>query len=293
MAKFVFSAFADEAANEFSEQIRALKENDIHYIEPRSANGTSVLSQTPEEWRELRRMLDEADIRVYSFGSPIGKFSIDEDFETHLTDFRRALDCAHALGTDKIRMFSFFVPQDRLLECRDEVMRRMSIMLDMAEEAGITLCHENESRIYGQMPNEVEDLLDTLPKLEGIFDAANYRMNNADVLCGIDVTLKRLAYVHVKDAIYETQTIVPAGEGEGRYAEVLAKIDAATDETVVLTLEPHLFLFDAYKQIDAHELRGKYAFKNKREAFDFAVRALEKLLTENGYRKGENAVWSK
>ena len=66
-----------------------------------------------------------------------------------------------------------------------------------------------------------------------------------------------------------------------------------TDKVVYLTLEPHLFLFDAYKLIDNHELKGKYTFKNNSESFDFAANALKNLLVENGYKKEGNNAWIK
>jgi len=50
---------------------------------------------------------------------------------------------------------------------------------------------------------------------------------------------------------------------------------------------------NAYKDIDEHELKGKYTFKNNREAFDFAVNALKKLLKEHGYERNGNNEWIK
>lgn len=293
MAKFVLSAFADEAGSSLDEQISALIENDIQYIEPRNINSKPILTLTDEELYDVKRELDKNGIRVNSLGSPIGKFPIEESFEKHLPDFYRALDVCDILGTKNIRMFSFFVKQDKLKENRDEVIRRLKIMAEIAQKRGIRLCHENESAIYGQMPNEVKDILEAVPEIFAIFDPANYRMNDADTIEGINVSLDRLAYLHIKDAIFAKQIIVPAGEGEGKIGEVLDIVNESTDELIYLTLEPHLFLFDAYKLIDEHELKGKYQFKNNRESFDFAVKALEELLISRGYKKGDNAVWKK
>ena len=293
MAKFVLSAFADEAGSSLNEQITALVENGIPYIEPRNIDSKPILTLTNEELYNVKAELDKHGIKVNSLGSPIGKFPIEEDFEKHLPDFYRALDVCDILGTKNIRMFSFFVTQDKLAENRDEVIRRLSIMADIAKERGIRLCHENESAIYGQMPCEVKDVLESVPELYAIFDPANYRMNDADTIEGINVSLDKLAYLHIKDAIFAQQIIVPAGEGEGKIGEVLDIVNEATDELIYLTLEPHLFLFDAYKLIDEHELKGKYQFRNNRESFDFAVKALEELLISRGYKKGANAIWEK
>ena len=293
MAQFVFSAFADEAGSTLAEQIKALKENGIKYIEPRNIDGKGILTLTEDELYAVKAELDKNGIKVNSLGSPIGKYNIDAPFEDHLKDFKKALKACKILGTDKMRMFSFFVTQDRLSECRDEVIRRLKVMCEMAKEEGITLCHENESCIYGQMPCEVRDLLSEISELGGIFDPANYRMNNADVIDGIEATLINFKYLHIKDAIYDAQAIVPAGEGEGRIAEIIDRVNGHTDALVYLTLEPHLHIFDAYKDIDDHELKGKYSFNSNREAFDFAVNALAQLLNNNGYVKDDNGIWKK
>ena len=143
------------------------------------------------------------------------------------------------------------------------------------------------------MTAEVRDLLESVPKLGGIFDAANYRMNDGDVIDGINATLINFKYMHIKDAIFESQTIVPAGEGEGKIGEIIDIVNEKIDGTVYLTLEPHLHVFDAYKDIDEHELKGKYTFKNNREAFDFAVNALKNLLIKHGYERNGNNEWIK
>ena len=293
MAKFILSAFADEAGTTLDEQIAALKRNEIDYIEPRNINGKPILTLTDDELKYVKSELDRNGIRVNSLGSPIGKYPITEPFDKHLIDFYRALEVCKILDTDKMRMFSFFTKQSELAERRDEVIYRLREMCRIAKENGITLCHENESEIYGQNPKEMLDIMENVEGIKGIFDPANYRMNNCDVMAGIDATLINLAYLHIKDAIFESQIIVPAGDGEGRIAEILDIVDNATEEVVYLTLEPHLFLFDAYKIIDNHELKGKYTFNNNSESFDFAVNALKALLSENGYKKDGNNVWKK
>ena len=293
MAQFIFSAFADEAGATLEEQITALQENGIKYIEPRNINKKSILDYSESELAEIEKQLSAAGIKVNSLGSPIGKYNIRDDFEPHFEQFKKALTACKILKTDKMRMFSFFVEQSEIDTYRDEVIKRMTAMTEEAKNHGIMLCHENESRIYGQMPEQVDDLLNNVPELYGIFDPANYRMNDADVIHGIEATLRNFAYMHIKDAIYSTQTILPAGEGEGKIAEIIDIINERHNGLVYLTLEPHLHLFDAYKDIDDHALKGKYQFKTNREAFDFAVKALEALMIKNGYRKDETAIWKK
>ncbi len=293
MAKFILSAFADEAGSTLAEQISALRDNGIDFIEPRNIGGRGILSFSDDEIIEIKEELDKSGIKVSSLGSPIGKYPIEADFLPHLEDTKRALEIARLLDTKNIRMFSFFVKQNELAKFRDEVISRLHEMCRLADEYGIALCHENESLIYGEKPTEVSELISAVPSLYGIFDPANYRMNNADVYLGIEATLKRFRYMHVKDAIFDSQTIVPVGEGEGKIAEIINIINERVEGEVYLTLEPHLHIFDAYSGIDEHELRGKYSFSSSREAFDFAADALKNLLTANGYERNIKNQWIK
>ena len=292
MAEFFFSAFADEAADDLAGQIAALKRNGIGYIEPRFIDKKGILNLTEEELFEMKKQLDAADIKVGSLGSPIGKYPIEDPFEIHLEDFKKALRAAKILGTDKIRMFSFFHKETSLADARAEVMRRLSVMAEMAKAEGITLCHENESLIYGEQPAEVKDILESVPALGGIFDAANFVMEGANAMEGAKATLPSLRYIHIKDAHHASQTILPAGEGEGQILDVLDLVNETYDRPIMLTLEPHLNQFTAFASIDTHELKGKYSFKDNTESFDFAVKALEALLTKGGYKK-EDGRWKK
>ena len=293
MAKFVLSAFADEAGNDLSDQINALTENGIGFIEPRNIGGKGILELSDEELYAIKQELDRNGIKVNSIGSPIGKYPIEDDFDSYIPKVIRSFEVAKILGTNLIRMFSFFVEQDELEKWENEVIRRLTVMAELAEKHGITLCHENESKIYGQEPKEVAKLLRAVPTMKGIFDPANYRMNGADPIEGIEATLINLKYIHVKDAVYSKQMIVRAGHGEGRIGEVIDKVNGLTDDIVYLTLEPHLHVFEAYKNIDDHELVNEISYANQREAFDAAALALKELLTKHGYKEDNKGQWIK
>lgn len=299
MARFILSAFADEASPILDEQIRALKENGITHIEPRIIEGRGIITLTDEELREIREKLDRAGITVGSLGSPIGKFSIEDDFDGQLQAFDRALTACEILGTRRMRIFSFFLPRDEMPKHRDEVMRRLSVMVRIAGERGITLCHENEAKIYGQMPEDVEDILKSVEGIKGIFDAANYCVVGGDPVRGVDVTLPHLEYLHIKDALMDGapgtengMVIVPAGLGHGHIGEALDKVNAAIDGDVILTLEPHLYSANSLKGVESRSIGGIVAYDTERDAFDAGVAALRKLLCDYGYSE-KNGKYTK
>ena len=291
MAKFVISAFADEASDLLDLQIKALKRNNLNGIEPRSMSG-NMIKKSDAELLEISHRLKENGILISSLGSPIGKYDIKADFSPHLEEFYRAISACKILGCENMRIFSFFVPENELDTYRDEVFKRMEKFLSIAKDEGVRLCHENEAKIYGEHPDRVQDLLDNLDGLFGIFDGANYVVRGLDPVHGYNVTHSKLEYMHVKDAIAETRQIVPVGMGDGEYQYAIEKANLSTDKTVFLTVEPHLKAFLAYNSIDDRELKTKLSFENSDESFDFAVTSLKKLLTELGYKE-ENYVWTK
>ncbi len=292
MAKFLLSAFADEASDELSGQIAALKRNGLRLIEPRSVNG-GIIDKSEDELQKIHTALESEGITLSALGSPIGKYKIEDDFEPYLDTFKKALRACKILNAERMRVFSFFTPQQSLAKHRDEVIRRMSVLCEMAEKEGVTLCHENESEIYGQNPAEVRDLLSSVAPLRGIFDAANYVMNDCDPLEGFEVTLPKLEYLHIKDARRDEKAMTPAGMGDGCYREVLKKVDETTDRTVILTIEPHLHIFSQYKSIDKHNLKTELTFDSSDKAFDCAVGAVKNMLSELGFTEREDKIWTK
>ena len=291
MAKFILSAFADEASKKLTGQIGALHRNDIPYLEPRSIEGP-ILSKTRSQLQEIRRTLDLNGIRVYSLGSPIGKYPVEKPFDRHWEQFLKALDTCHILGTERMRIFSFYTKQEELAQYRSTVLDRLNAMVERAAQEGILLCHENESSIYGQNPAQVRDILQNVPGLRGIFDAANLLMNDQDPMEGFEATADKLEYLHMKDCISSLRSTIPVGCGEGRYDEILQKVDAMTDGTVTLTLEPHLFGFSAYKLIDRHDLKVAVKYASADEAFDAAAAAVKNTLRKIGFRQ-EGSVWTR
>ena len=88
-------------------------------------------------------------------------------------------------------------------------------------------------------------------------------------------------YFHIKDVVYATGELVPAGEGDGEIDTLIRMLD----RDAVFTIEPHLKVFDSYAEIDGEEMKHKFHFESNGEAFDAAVVAIKKLILENGYKE--------
>src|SRR6059058_5943605 len=184
---FTLSAFADEISPDPQQQVDVLSGCGVRHIELRSILKTNVLDLTDAQVRELKSLLDRHGFRLSAIGSPIGKVKIDEPFEPHLQRFKRAIELCKVFDTKNIRIFSYYLTEHgEWDDWRRDVLDRMWDKLRLAEKAGVRLLHENEHRIYGDDPERVKDLMETVieqldsPCFAAVYDPANY------VVCGYD-----------------------------------------------------------------------------------------------------------
>ncbi|MBQ1942819.1 MAG: sugar phosphate isomerase/epimerase [Clostridia bacterium] len=283
-------AFSDEADASLAGQIAALKDNGICLTELRSVSGKNVKDFTVEEAREIAAELAKNGISVWSIGSPLGKTDVTTDFGEYEKEIRHVCEIAQVFGAKNVRLFSFF----NAYEEEEEVVRRMRAMAKILAEYGLTPCHENEKEIYGDTAARVIALLDKVPTLSSVYDPANFVQVGEEDGAALLELQRRAKYFHIKDASKKTEAIVPAGKGDGGIPAIVARIaakEADQEQDVVLTLEPHLALFDGYAQIDNTELKHEYRFDSATEAFSAAANALKGILTANGYQEIAGGIW--
>ncbi len=284
MAKFVFSAFADEAGKTLAEQIEALRANGMTLIEPRGLDEGNISDYTPAMARELRARLDDAGIGISAIGSGYGKIRITDDFEPHFEKFRQTVEVANVLGAKRIRMFSFYMPagEDPAVY-KDEVFRRLERFADYARENGVWCCHENEKGIYGDVTERCLEILSAFRgRILGVFDPANFIQCGVKPLEAWEVLAPYIEYMHVKDARFADGGVVPPGKGDGNVAEILRRFGEKDGEKI-LTLEPHLKVFsglDALETVSGSvfSVTEEYAYPSNRAAFDAAAAALREIL---------------
>ena len=239
---FVLSGFADEISPILAMQLDVFEELEIGYLELRGVWDKNVLKLSDDEAGKVKSELEKRDMKVSAIGSPIGKIKIDDPFEPHLDQLRRAIELAEYFECEYIRTFSFFVPEGKADDYRSQVMERLGALLAEAEGHPVTLLHENERHIYGDIPRRCRDILETLdsPQLRMTFDPANF------VMCGVrpfsegyDMLKDYIEYVHIKDALMAEKRVVPAGHGDGQVRELLRALQGRGFDGF-LSLEPHL-----------------------------------------------------
>ncbi len=284
MVDFTLCGFIDEAATDLAGQVRALQANRMEWVDVRQVDGVNVADFSPEKARAVRAALDAAGVRVACVGSPIGKVPLRDPEAPHLDRLRRVCATAHALGTRRIRMFSFFLPEGTpRADLTDEVVDRLGRLLDVADAEGCTLYHENERDIYGETWEQCLTLHRALgPRLRAIHDGGNYVLVGSDPLAAMDALLDWVDYLHVKDARTAGMTIVPPGLGDARYPEVLRRY-ASRPAPHFLALEPHLTVFAGRASLEKKSAATPtaadgFAYPDAETAFAAAAEALRALL---------------
>jgi len=271
-------AFADEASPRLKNQIAAMQRNHLSGLEIRNTDYGNVSGLSLAQAREIKGMLDDAGLVIWSCGSPMGKIPITGDFSAHLDAFRRTLDIAHALDAENIRMFSFYVPEGQdPIPFKNQVMDYLGAFVQAAEGSGIDLCHENEKGIYGDIAPRCKEIFDTHPTLKCVFDPANFIQSGQETLSAWAMLKGHVKYMHIKDALPSGQ-VVPAGKGAGRLPEILADYRAMGGRH--LSIEPHLKIFEGLSQLEGGKRPAidDFAYPTADAAFDTACSALKFLL---------------
>lgn len=279
MTNIILSAFADEYADSFEEQLLGLCKLGISHIEIRHVNKKNISVLTKAEVLEVKELLDKYGIKVSAIGSPLGKIKLDGDIDGHIETAKKVFEYANILGAKFIRVFSFYAPAGKnIIDMRDEVFSALGRLLEVAKEYGVVLCHENEAMIYGDIPARCRELLDAFPDLACVYDMGNFVLEGVDPYPEAYRLLKdRIAYFHIKDAL-SAGAIVPPGCGEAKIAEILAEHKKDADCDFFVSLEPHLELFSGLNALVGRSFENPYKYPDAKTAFADAAEKLKQLI---------------
>ena len=274
------SGFSDEISKEIVTQFEVLNKLNIKYFEPRGIDGKNISTLTDEEVLELKAKMEQYGIKVSSIGSPIGKIKLTDSFEEHFEVFKRVVKTAKMLDAKYIRMFSFYHEggDEWTAEERAQVIDRLKKMIAYAEEQDVILLHENEKAIYGDTADRCIDLMKELygPHFKAVFDPANFVQCGQDTKYAYENLKDYVAYMHIKDALFEDGKVVPAGCGDGNVEYVLnALMESGYDG--FLSLEPHLGSFEGLANLELDD-KMEGLPKGGEGTFTLAYRALCEIL---------------
>ena len=230
MAKL--SAFADEVADGFLEQVKYLAAERVGYIEIRFVNKKNIMDLTDDELNVAKKQMTDYGLKVSAIGSPIGKVKIDEPFGPHLDKFKHAVELALFFEAPYIRMFSYYAPEGQNIDdYRDQVMKRMAAKVEIIKNIDVIMVHENETDIYGHTAENCVDIVKTInsPKLRLVYDPGNFvwgQKTTDNVTTCWPLMKPYVSHIHIKDwKVGEDIGSIP-GEGDGQIRELLAELAA-------------------------------------------------------------------
>jgi sugar phosphate isomerase/epimerase len=241
-ASFTVSGFGDEIAADPAEQLDALAGLQIRHLDLRGAWDRNILDFTDEDVRAVQAVLTQKGATVAVIASPIGKSQISGPASYEIERLDNAIRLARAFGTPLIRIFSHYHEGIPHAACRDDVVARLSHWAGIADGAGVTLLLENEGDLWGDTPDRLVDLFGAVnsPALRLTLDTGNFASLG---VASYDEAYPKLApwlsHIQIKDVQTASHTVVPAGQGDGQIAQVLAAA-RADGYRGYLSLEPHL-----------------------------------------------------
>ncbi len=304
MSKITISGFYDEISGSLEKQIAVLHELGEHYMCPRNVDGKNIADYTFEEFeKNVYPTLKKEGIKFSSIGSPIGKVGIDDEegFAKQKKQLVELVKIAKLMECRYIRIFSFFYGDRKPEESSEKVIARLKELLAIVKGSGVKLMHENEKKIYGDVPSRVLEIFNAINDEDFVlcFDASNYIQCDVNPKEAFDTLKDLVVYYHIKDcSTYKVE--VPVGTGEGHYEYIIGELVKRGYEGFA-TLEPHTFkyavmkplvyfvpfvkfamkdYFKAFRLIDKKMHRGYFACASRKTVFLWQYNNLKKLISE-------------
>ena len=271
---------------------------------PRNIDDKNIADYTLEEFEEkIYPVLKKENVHFSSIGSPIGKVGIDDEegWEKQKKQLAELVKIARLMQCKYIRVFSFFYGDKKPEDCLQKVIARLKEMLAIVKGSGVKLLHENEKKVYGDVPQRVLEIYNAINDEDFVlcFDASNYVQCDVNPKEAFDMLKDYVVYYHIKDCSkYKVE--VPVGTGEGCYTYILSELKARGYEGF-MTLEPHTFkyavmkplvyfvpfvkfgmknYFKAFRLIDKKMNRCYFACASRKQVFLWQYNNLKKLLAE-------------
>jgi len=230
------AVFTDEVSQDLDTAIRLAVRHRLDGVEIRTVWSKPVQHLTAEEVGRIRRALDEHGLSVAAIASPVFKCELDDDAanQEHLDYLRNCIRIGRELGTDIIRVFTFWKhgPSQPIW---GRIKRRFREAVPMAEEAGVVLGVENEHTTYCATAAETKQFVTEIgsPAVRAVWDPCNEVYADEGVTPypdAYEMVKPFIAHVHVKDGARDPKTgiarVTPVGDGDvdwkGQLRDLLA-----------------------------------------------------------------------
>ncbi|MHB9110377.1 MAG: sugar phosphate isomerase/epimerase family protein [Armatimonadota bacterium] len=241
-----FSGISDEAGSSIAKQIAAHKELGWDSLELRLIDGTNLTLIDDAAFEKVFEAVTAAGMTVCCFASALGNWSrpVRGDFELDINELKTAIPRMQRFGTKYIRIMSWVQGEASDDEWRDEAVKRLKVMAQLAADGGIVLLHENCTGWGGESPEHSLELLERVgnPALKLMYDTGNVFAHRQDPIDFVTKVMDHVLHVHIKDGKLgdEGKSVYAyPGEGACRVSNVI-RLFFENGYDGGFSIEPHL-----------------------------------------------------
>ena len=248
---FTLGVISDEISQDLEIVIETAKDYDLDSVEIRSVWDVRVQNLTDEHLKKLKKELDDAGLKVSSVASPFLKCDIDneEEYQEHISIFRRCIEIGRQLETDIVRGFTFWRKEGLrgLPKYWSRLVEKFSLPTEIAEREGVTLAVENEQSCFIGTGTDLARFLKEIDSknVKAIWDPGNAYYDEAREQAypvGYEAVKPWIVHMHLKDVVIDKETgkprCVPIGTGE---VDIQGQLKALKEDgyTGCVSLETH------------------------------------------------------
>jgi sugar phosphate isomerase/epimerase len=218
LRRFKLGAISDGFSQDFEEALRVMKGYGLSWVEIRKVWGIYNTEASPGQVQRLKDLLRKLDFKVSILDTALYKCALpgtkplvgEKDpypYSAQMDLLKRAMERAHALGTDKLRGFTFWrVAEPEKVSPR--IAEELGKAAEVARAAGIRLLLEDEGSCNVGTGHELARILKMVPapNLGANWDVGNgYWHGEVPFPDGYQALDKqRLWHLHVKGVQCET-----------------------------------------------------------------------------------------
>ncbi|SEN86922.1 sugar phosphate isomerase/epimerase [Paenibacillus sp. OV219] len=249
----------DEVSSDIITALDFAAANGLKHIEIRSVDNRNVLVLSDEEADRIRTEAQSRGLFISCIASPVFKCALDASRQVaegdrfnqaersvteHFAMLERALELGERLGTNRIRIFSFWREEEPIARFEAEIVSHLTRAAKLAEERGMLLLLENEPSCNGGFAVEIARLAAVVqsPALRILWDPGNEQYGSKPSYPeGYSAVREFIAHVHLKDVVLDAEgkpRAVPIGAGLVPYE---AHFHALREDgyTGLFTIETH------------------------------------------------------
>ena len=249
------TGFVDEAAPDFTGQIKATKKLGWNFLSLRAVDGALFHELNEEKIYAINKTLKEENVEVAELGSGIANWGkkIDSDFDITLGELERTVKYAKILNVKLVRIMSYAQNPWGENQYEEERFRRLNIIVQELKNNGLIAVHENCMNWGGFSAQHTLKLLENVPNLKLVFDTGNpifqrdkskpepHPWQNAWEF--FQAVRPHIAHIHIKDAIMRKEEGEPdytmPGEGDGYIKEIIQDLKNSNYQGFI-AIEPHI-----------------------------------------------------